>query len=135
MLKSILISGISLYFLSFCKAKRYLFWYEIIIMERVFLCRGTWEIKTIHWINCKTICQLREEWGLNLNKICEVLNIVMLTKWKWRMLNEKVPSSLISYHLGMILSFPKFLRVKYLELDKKTHYVEEIWYVLKYIYL
>lgn len=77
-----ILNAIPIYYLSFYKAPSKIL-KEITTIQSKFLWNGS-DIKiSIHWVSWDTVCKTREEGGLWV-KNEEVMNVVLLSKWKWR---------------------------------------------------
>ncbi|XP_058773250.1 uncharacterized protein LOC131647368 [Vicia villosa] len=44
--------------------------------------------KTIHWVGWDMVCKSRKEGGLGVKNV-EIMNVALLSKWKWRILTDK----------------------------------------------
>ncbi|XP_058759424.1 uncharacterized protein LOC131632711 [Vicia villosa] len=44
--------------------------------------------KAYHWVSWDIVCKSREEGGLGVNNV-EVMNVALLSKWKWKILVEE----------------------------------------------
>lgn len=61
---------------------------EIHSIQSTFLWSGSENKKKVHWVSWKTVCEKKEKGGLSVKDV-EVLNLALLNKWKWRIMNEK----------------------------------------------
>ncbi|XP_058726593.1 uncharacterized protein LOC131597953 [Vicia villosa] len=43
--------------------------------------------RTVHWVSWDTVCKTREKGGLGIKNM-KVMNMALLSKWKWRILIE-----------------------------------------------
>ncbi|XP_058754370.1 uncharacterized mitochondrial protein AtMg00310-like [Vicia villosa] len=81
------LNAVSLYSLSFYKAPKKVL-KDIVAIQRNFLWGGCEIRKTVNWVSWDTICKTREEGGLGVKNV-EIMNVALLSKWKWRILMEK----------------------------------------------
>ncbi|XP_058774304.1 uncharacterized mitochondrial protein AtMg00310-like [Vicia villosa] len=81
------LNAVPLYSLSFYKAPKKVL-KEIVAIQRNFLWGGCEIRKTVNWVSWDTICKTREEGGLGVKNV-EIMNVALLSKWKWRILTEK----------------------------------------------
>lgn len=74
------LNTIPIYTLSFYKAPAKVL-SEIRHIQSNFLWGGSENKRTVHWVNWKTICSLRDNGGLRVKDV-EILNLALLSKWK-----------------------------------------------------
>jgi hypothetical protein len=81
-----MLNAIPIFYLSFMKIP-VIDWKRIRRIQRDFLwgCRG--DRKKISWIKWDTICLPKNKGGLGVRDV-RVVNISLLTKWRWRLLHE-----------------------------------------------
>ncbi|XP_058722219.1 uncharacterized protein LOC131594138 [Vicia villosa] len=60
---------------------------EIRAIQSNFLWSGGDVRKSIHWVCWDTVCKTKEEGGLGIKNV-EIMNVALISKWKWRILNE-----------------------------------------------
>lgn len=79
--------------------------HDIIKLQRAFLWGGRDLKKNINWVIWSTIFKSKKQGGLEVKK-CEKFNLVLLSKWKWRVLSE--PNSfwfkILSFRYGVVLA-------------------------------
>jgi hypothetical protein len=63
-------------------------WKKIVSIQRNFLWGGTSEGKKIAWVKWVDVCRPKESGGLGIRNL-RFVNIALLTKWRWRLLNSK----------------------------------------------
>ncbi|XP_058784295.1 uncharacterized protein LOC131659071 [Vicia villosa] len=61
---------------------------EIRSIQSSFLWNGSEDKRTIHWVRWDTVCKERDEGGLGVKNV-EVVNLALLSKWKWRILTDE----------------------------------------------
>ena len=61
-------------------------WRRIVRIQREFLWGGVGGGRKISWVNWNSVCQAKENSGLGLRDV-RVLNVSLLAKWKWRLLD------------------------------------------------
>ncbi|XP_058733800.1 uncharacterized protein LOC131605468 [Vicia villosa] len=81
------LSAIPIYSLSFYKAPKKVL-QEIKSIQSKFLWGGGDRDKSIHWVSWDTVCKSRKEGGLGVKDV-EIMNVALLSKWKWHILTEK----------------------------------------------
>jgi hypothetical protein len=81
------LSDIPIFFLSFMKLPASV-WKEIVRIQRKFLWGGVSDRKRINWVKWETICLPKAEGGLGVRDI-RIMNISLLAKWKWRLLQNE----------------------------------------------
>ncbi|KAI5444677.1 hypothetical protein KIW84_013090 [Lathyrus oleraceus] len=85
LLNSVL-SSIIIYLFSFYKALKCAI-QDIIKIQRDFLWGDDSEKRKMAWTSCHLVCKPKVQCGLGV-KHCEMFNLSLLRKWKWRILNE-----------------------------------------------
>ncbi|XP_058756592.1 uncharacterized protein LOC131629811 [Vicia villosa] len=68
--------------------RRLVAWKGNLGYQSKFLWNGRDVKRPIHWVNWDTVCKLREEGGLGVKNV-GVMNVALLSKWKWRILVEE----------------------------------------------
>jgi hypothetical protein len=63
-------------------------WRRIVRIQREFLWGGVGGGRKISWVRWNSVCQTKENGGLGVRDV-RVLNVSLLAKWKWRLLDEK----------------------------------------------
>lgn len=81
------LNAIPIYYLSFYKAHSKII-KEIRVIQAKFLWNGSENKNSIHWMCWDTVCKSRKECGLGVKNI-EIMNVALLSKWKWRILEGK----------------------------------------------
>src|SRR4051812_15617576 len=81
------LNAIPIYSLSFYKALSKVL-NDIRSIQSNFLWSGGDLVKSIHWVSWDTVCKPREEGGLGVRNV-EIMNVALISKWKWRILSEK----------------------------------------------
>ncbi|XP_058725510.1 uncharacterized protein LOC131596787 [Vicia villosa] len=76
---------------------------EIRTIQSKFLWSGGEDRKSIHWVCWDTVCKSKEEGGLGIKNV-EIMNVALISKWKWRILNENeaVWSGIIRARYGKV---------------------------------
>jgi hypothetical protein len=85
LLNSVL-SAIPIFYLSLFKMPVGV-WKKIVRMQRRFLWGGAAENSKISWVSWFDVCRPKREGGLGVKDL-RIMNISLLTKWKWRLLTE-----------------------------------------------
>ncbi|GAU29855.1 hypothetical protein TSUD_379450 [Trifolium subterraneum] len=62
-------------------------WKKLVGLQRRFLWGGAAGASKISWVNWLDICRPKKEGGLGVKDL-RIMNISLLTKWKWRLLSE-----------------------------------------------
>ncbi|GAU38174.1 hypothetical protein TSUD_264000 [Trifolium subterraneum] len=62
-------------------------WKKIVRLQRKFLWGGVASTSKISWVNWRDVCRPNNEGGLGVKDL-RIMNISLLTKWKWRLLSE-----------------------------------------------
>ncbi|PNX67524.1 ribonuclease H, partial [Trifolium pratense] len=81
------LNAIPIFYLSYMKMP-ILIWKKIRRIQREFLwggCRGT---KRVNWIKWDTVCLPKKKGGLGVRDV-RLVNISLLTKWRWRLLEDE----------------------------------------------
>ncbi|XP_058775283.1 uncharacterized protein LOC131649540 [Vicia villosa] len=81
------INALPIYLLSFYKAPKKVL-NGVCSIQCKFLWGGGELKRSINWVCWDTVCKSREEGGLGVNNM-EIMNVALLSKWKWRILTEK----------------------------------------------
>ncbi|XP_058764653.1 uncharacterized protein LOC131638121 [Vicia villosa] len=81
------INALPIYTLSFYKAPKKIL-NEVCSIQRKFLWGGGDLKRSINWVSWDTVCKSREEGGLGVKNM-EIMNVALLSKWKWRILTDK----------------------------------------------
>lgn len=84
LLNSVL-NSIPIFYLSFLKMPDKV-WRKIVRVQREFLWGGVGGGKKISWVKWETVCQHKKRGGLGVKDI-RVMNVSLLLKWRWRLLN------------------------------------------------
>jgi hypothetical protein len=85
LLNSVL-NAIPIFYLSYMKIPVHV-WKKICRIQRDFLWGGRGGVKRINWVKWETICKPKHQGGLGVRDI-RVVNISLLTKWRWRLLSD-----------------------------------------------
>ena len=80
-----MLNAIPIFYLSFLKLPTRV-WKKIVRIQREFLWGGVGAGKKISWVRWKAVCQYKEEGGLGVRDV-RILNVSLLAKWKWRLLD------------------------------------------------
>lgn len=62
-------------------------WKKLVKIQREFLWEGVGGGRKINWVKWRTVCQPKGMGGLGVRDI-RVVNLSLLAKWRWRLLNE-----------------------------------------------
>ncbi|XP_058783955.1 uncharacterized protein LOC131658705 [Vicia villosa] len=81
------LNALPIYSLSFYKAPSKVL-NEITAIQRKFLWSGSDFKRSINWVSWEIVCKPIDEGGLGVKNV-EVLNVALLSKWKWRILTEE----------------------------------------------
>jgi len=81
------LSNLPLYFFSFYKAPKNVI-KKPINLQRNFLWTGETQPKKISWVAWDQICKPKHEGGSGV-KCLEMFSLSLLSKWRWRLLNDK----------------------------------------------
>jgi len=65
-------------------------WKKITKLQRNFLWGGVMGGRKVCWVNWRTICNPKEKGGLGVRDV-RAVNLSLLAKWRWRLLQEGVP--------------------------------------------
>ncbi|XP_058777072.1 uncharacterized protein LOC131651423 [Vicia villosa] len=84
---NVVLNAIPIYTLSFYKASSKVI-QEIRHIQSNYLWQGRDGNYSTHWIRWSTVCLSKEKGGLGIKDV-KTLNIALLNKWKWRIINEK----------------------------------------------
>jgi hypothetical protein len=79
---------IPIFFLSFLKMPMKV-WRRIVRIQREFLWGGVGGGRKISWVRWKSVCQHKANGGLGVRDVI-VLNVSLLAKWRWRLLDGEV---------------------------------------------
>jgi hypothetical protein len=79
---------IPIFFLSFLKMPMKV-WRRIVRIQREFLWGGMGGGRKISWVRSKSVCQHKVNGGLGVRDV-RVLNVSLLAKWRWRLLDGEV---------------------------------------------
>lgn len=121
-LLNFVLNSIPIYIFSFYKAPKCVL-QEIIRIQRDFLWGGVVEKRNMVWISWLIMCKLKSQGGLGI-KHCDMFNISLLCKWKWRILNE--PNSIWS---GLFLLRYEDINTKILGVDRKVpNKFDSLWW-------
>jgi hypothetical protein len=85
LLNSVL-SAIPIFYLSLFKMPVGV-WKKLVRMQRRFLWGGVAGNSKISWVSWQDVCRTKREGGLGVKDL-RIMNISLLTKWKWRLLTE-----------------------------------------------
>jgi hypothetical protein len=85
LLNSVL-SAIPIFYLSLFKMPVGV-WKKLVRMQRRFLWGGAAGNSKINWVRWQDVCRSKREGGLGVKDL-RIMNISLLTKWKWRLLTE-----------------------------------------------
>lgn len=101
LLNSIL-SNIPIFLFSFYKAPKVVL-KEKIKLQKYFLWGECEESKKVYWVSWDSICLAKEDDCLGVRH-CGLFNIDLLSKWKWRVLNDVSPlwSEIISFRYNNV---------------------------------
>jgi hypothetical protein len=80
------LAAIPLYYLSFLKMPT-MVWRKIVSIQRNFLWDGSSSKTKIAWVKWVDLCRSKEDGGLGI-KNPRLVNIALLTKWRWQLLNS-----------------------------------------------
>lgn len=80
------INAIPIFYLSFLKMPGKV-WRNLVRIQREFLWGGVERGRKINWVKWRTVCQPKGMGGLGVRDI-RVVNLSLLAKWRWRLLNE-----------------------------------------------
>lgn len=84
---NLVLASLPLYYFSFFKARKKVI-KEMVQIQRKFLGGGSEDGRKIAWVRWSRVCLPKESGGLGIRNM-EIFNIVLLGKWKWRMLADK----------------------------------------------
>ncbi|XP_058746459.1 uncharacterized protein LOC131619374 [Vicia villosa] len=84
---NLVINAIPIYSLFFYKAPKKVL-NEVCSIQRKFLWGGGDLKISINWVCWDTVCKSREEGGLGVKNV-EIMNVALISKWKWRILTDK----------------------------------------------
>jgi hypothetical protein len=84
LLNSVL-NSIPIFYLSFLKLPTHV-WRKIVKIQRDFLWGGVGGGKKISWVKWKWVCQHKKNGGLGVKDV-RVVNVSLLAKWRWRLLD------------------------------------------------
>jgi hypothetical protein len=79
------LNAIPVFYLSYLKIPVHV-WKKICRIQREFLWGGKQGRKKISWLKWDTVCRPKSEGGLGVRDV-RVVNISLLTKWRWRLLD------------------------------------------------
>jgi hypothetical protein len=79
------LNAILVFYLSYLKIPVHV-WKKIRMIQREFLWGGKQGRKKISWIKWDTVCRPKSKRGLGVRDV-RVVNISLLTKWRWRLLD------------------------------------------------
>ncbi|CAJ2645291.1 unnamed protein product [Trifolium pratense] len=101
------LASLPLYFFSFFKAPVCVL-KQLVRIQRNFLWGGGLEDKKLCWVKWEQICMPRDQGGLGVKNL-ELFNLALLSKWKWRCVNESdaVWTDVLRFRYGHLPS--KFL--------------------------
>jgi hypothetical protein len=80
------LSAIPIFYLSFLKMPVKV-WREVVKIQRKFLWGGLADKNKTCWVKWGDICKPKKEGGLGVRDL-RLLNISLLTKWRWKLLND-----------------------------------------------
>lgn len=83
-LLNLVLNSIPIFYLSFMRMPVKV-WRKLIRIQREFLWGGVSGGKKISWVRWSKVCQPKEEGGLGVRDI-RVVNLSLLAKWRWRMI-------------------------------------------------
>ncbi|CAJ2677955.1 unnamed protein product [Trifolium pratense] len=94
------LASMPLYFFSFFKAPSCIL-KQLVRIQRNFLWGGGLEEKKLCWIKWDHICLPKNQGGLGVKNL-ELFNTALLSKWKWRLIDERqgVWADLLRYRYG-----------------------------------
>jgi hypothetical protein len=84
---NLVLATIPLFYLSFMKLPTKV-WKKIVSIQRSFLWGGASAKEKIAWVKWFDVCRSKEDGGLGVRNI-RLVNISLLTKWRWRLLNSQ----------------------------------------------
>ncbi|KEH35783.1 hypothetical protein MTR_3g102690 [Medicago truncatula] len=80
-----ILSSIPIFHLSFFKLPATV-WKKIVRIQREFLWGGAAGGRKIRWVKWSVVCQPKEMGGLGVKDV-RLMNLSLLAKWRWRLLN------------------------------------------------
>lgn len=90
---NLVLNSISIFYLSFLRmpvqVER-----RIVRIQREFLRGGVRGRKKISWVKWKVVCQQKRKGGSGVKDV-RVVNVSLLTKWRWRLLDGKKKKSVV----------------------------------------
>jgi hypothetical protein len=81
------LAAIPVYYLSFMKMSVKVL-RKIVSIQRKFLWGGSSNKSKIAWVKWVDVCRSKEDGGLGIRNI-RLVNIALLTKWRWRLLTSQ----------------------------------------------
>ncbi|CAJ2658352.1 unnamed protein product [Trifolium pratense] len=96
------LASLPVYFFSFFKAPKCVI-NQLVRIQRNFLWGGGLEDKKLCWVKWDQVCRAKEQGGLGVKNL-ELFNIALLSKWKWRSINEKnaIWADLLHFRYGCL---------------------------------
>jgi hypothetical protein len=84
------LAAIPIFYLSFLKMPTSV-WRTLIAIQRHFLWGGASAKRKICWVKWEDVCRLKNQGGLGVERHLRIMNISLMTKWRWQLLSENEP--------------------------------------------